>query len=496
MEKLDRVRELLSCFSDLTIDYYIMVKQATQQPFLEVLERRRKLPRINLDIPGKALKRSNLHLFTTFGPECGAVIRRNYFTIRLENCNSSSGRVKNSTLEFRIGRLTHRSMHCARQTSGKFDFDFDYEFKFLFHCEFDFDYEFDLTLGMGLPKTSSYWPRPQITPFPILSHTNGSTNIAAGTPTRYSAVLFAKNPVLPWGSQPFTLEDEENGPNGAVSYFHDLKRERNFSKGEERGWNMGKKVRRSEYTNRISQSENGVCLQSDSTIDFDQTLSFIWVVNGSIVIVLKSRIGTELQKKLFLIHIYSESLPEQVSVCPCVRVSVCPLVRGREMSKTADWSRRTPSSRPVLEVARLGRGCDNSRLTDSILPSCAMTGLFSQDVFHPTIINLTYYKRVVGVEKQKMANGRGRWMFMVGWSRSRQRSVSRFPSPARLIDDVDGKEISAIFYWHQSSCGISFAPPLYGISQQVLWEYWSITRFRLIIEAPKFFNKNSSAFLP
>ncbi|CAB0010595.1 unnamed protein product, partial [Nesidiocoris tenuis] len=49
------------------------------------------------------------------------------------------------------------------------------------------------------------------------------------------------------------------------------------------------------------------------------------IVNGSIVIVLKSRIGTELQKKLFLIHIYSESLPEQVSVCPCVRVSVSPL---------------------------------------------------------------------------------------------------------------------------------------------------------------------------
>ncbi|CAA9995256.1 unnamed protein product, partial [Nesidiocoris tenuis] len=46
-------------------------------------------------------------------------------------------------------------------------------------------------------------------------------------------------------------------------------------------------------------------------------------VNGSIVIVLKSRIGSELQKKLFLIHIYSESLPEQVSVCPCVRVSTC-----------------------------------------------------------------------------------------------------------------------------------------------------------------------------
>ncbi|CAA9995014.1 unnamed protein product [Nesidiocoris tenuis] len=32
----------------------------------------------------------------------------------------------------------------------------------------------------------------------------------------------------------------------------------------------------------------------------------------SIGVVLKSRIGTELQKKLFLIHIYSESLPEQV----------------------------------------------------------------------------------------------------------------------------------------------------------------------------------------
>ncbi|CAB0013987.1 unnamed protein product [Nesidiocoris tenuis] len=38
-------------------------------------------------------------------------------------------------------------------------------------------------------------------------------------------------------------------------------------------------------------------------------------VNGSIVIVLKSRIGTELQKKRFLIHIYSELLPEQVVKC-------------------------------------------------------------------------------------------------------------------------------------------------------------------------------------
>ncbi|CAB0014681.1 unnamed protein product [Nesidiocoris tenuis] len=38
----------------------------------------------------------------------------------------------------------------------------------------------------------------------------------------------------------------------------------------------------------------------------------------SIGIVLKSRIRTELQKKLFLIHICSESLPEQASVCPSV----------------------------------------------------------------------------------------------------------------------------------------------------------------------------------
>ncbi|CAB0003133.1 unnamed protein product [Nesidiocoris tenuis] len=58
---------------------------------------------------------------------------------------------------------------------------------------------------------------------------------------------------------------------------------------------------------RLTRLMNFLCLSS--------------TVNGSIVIVLKSRIGAELQKKLFLIHIYSESLPEQVSVCPCVRVS-------------------------------------------------------------------------------------------------------------------------------------------------------------------------------
>ncbi|CAB0003046.1 unnamed protein product [Nesidiocoris tenuis] len=42
------------------------------------------------------------------------------------------------------------------------------------------------------------------------------------------------------------------------------------------------------------------------------------LVNVSIVIVLKLRIGTELQKKRLLNHIYSESLPEQVSVSSSV----------------------------------------------------------------------------------------------------------------------------------------------------------------------------------
>ncbi|CAA9999735.1 unnamed protein product, partial [Nesidiocoris tenuis] len=51
--------------------------------------------------------------------------------------------------------------------------------------------------------------------------------------------------------------------------------------------------------------------------------------NGSIRIVLKSRIGTEHQKKLFLIHIYSESLPEQVSVCPRVlKFSWCDMIKS------------------------------------------------------------------------------------------------------------------------------------------------------------------------
>ncbi|CAB0019849.1 unnamed protein product, partial [Nesidiocoris tenuis] len=52
----------------------------------------------------------------------------------------------------------------------------------------------------------------------------------------------------------------------------------------------------------------------DSDSYFGTDCSLFPRVNGSIGIVLKSRIGTELQKKLFLIHIYSESLPEEVSV--------------------------------------------------------------------------------------------------------------------------------------------------------------------------------------
>ncbi|CAB0008397.1 unnamed protein product, partial [Nesidiocoris tenuis] len=53
------------------------------------------------------------------------------------------------------------------------------------------------------------------------------------------------------------------------------------------------------------------------------------VVYGSIGIVLKSRIGTELQKKLFLTHIYSESLPEQVSSDGSEEVQTEHLLRHR-----------------------------------------------------------------------------------------------------------------------------------------------------------------------
>ncbi|CAA9994567.1 unnamed protein product, partial [Nesidiocoris tenuis] len=59
-------------------------------------------------------------------------------------------------------------------------------------------------------------------------------------------------------------------------------------------------------------------------------------VNGSIVIVLKSRIGTELQKKLFLIHIYSESLPEQVS--KIVKKNLCIHMEVLGVSKPEEHS--------------------------------------------------------------------------------------------------------------------------------------------------------------
>ncbi|CAB0002644.1 unnamed protein product [Nesidiocoris tenuis] len=72
-------------------------------------------------------------------------------------------------------------------------------------------------------------------------------------------------------------------------------------------------------------------------------------VNGSIVIVLKSRIGTELQKKLFLIHTYSESLPEQVSVCPCIRIRIPPGENKR--SECLNKRQLRVYSRPRLRAA-------------------------------------------------------------------------------------------------------------------------------------------------
>ncbi|CAB0019679.1 unnamed protein product, partial [Nesidiocoris tenuis] len=63
---------------------------------------------------------------------------------------------------------------------------------------------------------------------------------------------------------------------------------------------------------------SGLALTADECANRDICFSLVCKlkVNRSIGTVLKSRIGTELQKKLFLIHIYSESLPEHVSVCP------------------------------------------------------------------------------------------------------------------------------------------------------------------------------------
>ncbi|CAA9994228.1 unnamed protein product, partial [Nesidiocoris tenuis] len=114
-------------------------------------------------------------------------------------------------------------------------------------------------------------------------------------------------------------------------------------------------------------------------------------VNGSIVIVLKSRIGTELQKKLFLIHIYSESLPEQVSVCSLVqKIYTIYLRRGGNAASTAvattsatseaidfdcrrlrDRRRATRTTGPTTSAAMSRRGCPPRKIcsrTASVVP--------------------------------------------------------------------------------------------------------------------------------
>ncbi|CAB0008550.1 unnamed protein product, partial [Nesidiocoris tenuis] len=91
--------------------------------------------------------------------------------------------------------------------------------------------------------------------------------------------------------------------------------EMKMSRGSNETLNLSTNQKRcSRRTGVYSQQRS----RSEYCTFFCQFQKTSWAVNGSIVIVLKSRIGTELQKKLFLIHIYSESLPEQVSVCPCI----------------------------------------------------------------------------------------------------------------------------------------------------------------------------------
>ncbi|CAB0008609.1 unnamed protein product, partial [Nesidiocoris tenuis] len=75
------------------------------------------------------------------------------------------------------------------------------------------------------------------------------------------------------------------------------------------GWRTGIVIPRGKLKPNLFEYDDEIENSSQTTLQSDLFLR----VNGSIVIVLKSRIGTELQKKLFLIHIYSESLPEQVS---------------------------------------------------------------------------------------------------------------------------------------------------------------------------------------
>ncbi|CAB0009770.1 unnamed protein product, partial [Nesidiocoris tenuis] len=114
----------------------------------------------------------------------------------------------------------------------------------------------------------------------------------------------------------------------------------------------------------------GIVLKSRIGTELPKKLFYfhIYRVNGSIGIVLKSRIGTELQKKLFLVHMYSESLPEQVSVCPCARLwgvesesaikIFCPSAVRRTpyaVRRTPYAVRRTPYAvrRPGMEVVFL-----------------------------------------------------------------------------------------------------------------------------------------------
>ncbi|CAB0005144.1 unnamed protein product [Nesidiocoris tenuis] len=77
-------------------------------------------------------------------------------------------------------------------------------------------------------------------------------------------------------------------------------------------------------------------------------------VNGSIGIVLKSRIGTEPEEKLFLIHIYSESLPEQVSVCP-LRPSVVRFILDLVTLDDLSAEAMLESSQRVDQLAALYR---------------------------------------------------------------------------------------------------------------------------------------------
>ncbi|CAA9993399.1 unnamed protein product [Nesidiocoris tenuis] len=80
-------------------------------------------------------------------------------------------------------------------------------------------------------------------------------------------------------------------------------------------------------------------------------------VNGSIGIVLKSRTGTELQKKRFLRHIYSESLPKQVSPCPSVLDTAKSRAQVRCLASNCwfpNWHERRSTLRVTAKFATEG----------------------------------------------------------------------------------------------------------------------------------------------